>query len=50
MLGKEGASVIVHYNDPNKKSEADDTAAIVRKSGTKAIVEQATMAFRKIER
>ena len=50
MLGTEGASVVVHYNDPNKKSEADDTAAIVRKSGTKAIVEQATMAFRKIER
>src|SRR5919197_5639159 len=43
MLGKEGASVVVHYNDPNKKSEADDTAAMVRKSGAKAIVEQADL-------
>jgi len=30
MLGTEGASVVVHYNNPNKKSEADDTAAKVR--------------------
>src|SRR5919198_5727119 len=43
MLGTEGASVVVHYNDPNKKSEADDTAAMVRKSGAKAIVEQADL-------
>src|SRR5919198_2379136 len=43
MLGTEGASVVVHYNDPNKKSEADNTAALVRKSGAKAIVEQADL-------
>jgi NAD(P)-dependent dehydrogenase (short-subunit alcohol dehydrogenase family) len=43
MLGTEGASVVVHYNDPNKKSEADNTAAVVRKSGAKAIVEQADL-------
>jgi NAD(P)-dependent dehydrogenase (short-subunit alcohol dehydrogenase family) len=24
MLATEGASVVVHYNDPNKKSEADN--------------------------
>src|SRR5436309_10930918 len=28
--GTEGASVVVHYNNPNKKSEADDTAVKVR--------------------
>ena len=43
MLATEGASVVVHYNDPNKKSEADNTAAVVRKSGAKAIVEQADL-------
>jgi NAD(P)-dependent dehydrogenase (short-subunit alcohol dehydrogenase family) len=43
MLATEGASIVVHYNDPNKKSEADDTTAMVRKSGAKAIVEQADL-------
>jgi NAD(P)-dependent dehydrogenase (short-subunit alcohol dehydrogenase family) len=43
MLAAEGASVVIHYNDPNKKAEADDTAEIVRKSGAKAIVEQADL-------
>jgi NAD(P)-dependent dehydrogenase (short-subunit alcohol dehydrogenase family) len=44
MLGTEGASVVVHYNNPNKKSEADDTAVKVRdKGGAKAIVEQADL-------
>ena len=39
----DGASVVVHYNNPNKKSEADDTAAKIRESGAKAIVEQADL-------
>jgi NAD(P)-dependent dehydrogenase (short-subunit alcohol dehydrogenase family) len=43
MLGTEGASVVVHYNNPNKKSEADDTAAKVHETGAKAIVEQADL-------
>jgi NAD(P)-dependent dehydrogenase (short-subunit alcohol dehydrogenase family) len=43
MLGIEGASVVVHYNNPNKKSEADDAAAKVRDSGAKAIVKQADL-------
>src|ERR687888_1035847 len=43
MLGTEGASVVVHYNDPNKKSEADDTAAKIQENGSKAIVEQADL-------
>jgi NAD(P)-dependent dehydrogenase (short-subunit alcohol dehydrogenase family) len=43
MLAKEGASVVVHYNNPNKKSEADDTAVKVREAGSKAIVEQADL-------
>lgn len=43
MLANEGASVIVHYNSPNKKSEADDTAAKVKEAGSKALVEQADL-------
>jgi NAD(P)-dependent dehydrogenase (short-subunit alcohol dehydrogenase family) len=43
MLGSNGASVVVHYNNPNKKSEAEDTAAKVRESDSKAIVEQANL-------
>jgi NAD(P)-dependent dehydrogenase (short-subunit alcohol dehydrogenase family) len=43
MLATEGASVVVHYNDPNKKSEADDTAAKIQENGSKAIVEQADL-------
>src|SRR5919201_4190615 len=43
MLATEGASVVVHYNNPNKKSEADDTAAKIQENGSKAIVEQADL-------
>jgi NAD(P)-dependent dehydrogenase (short-subunit alcohol dehydrogenase family) len=43
MLATDRASIVVHYNNPNKKSEADDTAAKVRESGAKAIVEQADL-------
>lgn len=43
MLANEGASVVVHYNNPSKKSEADDTAAKVRVAGSKAVVEQADL-------
>lgn len=43
MLANDGASVVVHYNNPRKKSEADDTAARVREAGSKAIVEQADL-------
>jgi NAD(P)-dependent dehydrogenase (short-subunit alcohol dehydrogenase family) len=43
MLANEGASVVVHYNNPNKKSEADDTATKVREAGSKALVEQADL-------
>jgi NAD(P)-dependent dehydrogenase (short-subunit alcohol dehydrogenase family) len=43
MLATDGASVVVHYNNPNKKSEADDTASKVRERGVKAIVEQADL-------
>ena len=43
MLGTEGASVVVHYNNPNKKSEADDTASKIQENGSKAIVEQANL-------
>lgn len=43
MLANDGASVVVHYNNPDKKSEADDTAAKVGEAGAKAIVEQADL-------
>ena len=43
MLATDGASVVIHYNDPNKKSEADDTASKVHEKGAKAIVEQADL-------
>jgi NAD(P)-dependent dehydrogenase (short-subunit alcohol dehydrogenase family) len=28
MLATDGASIVVHYNNPNKKSEADDTSHV----------------------
>jgi NAD(P)-dependent dehydrogenase (short-subunit alcohol dehydrogenase family) len=43
MLGMEGASVVVHYHGDNKKSDAEDVAANIRKAGSKAIVEQADL-------
>jgi len=43
MLASEGTSVVVHYNNPNKKTEAQDTAAKVRESGVKAVVQQADL-------
>lgn len=43
MLGSKDSSLVVHYKNPNKKSEADDTAAKVRESDSKAIVEQADL-------
>jgi NAD(P)-dependent dehydrogenase (short-subunit alcohol dehydrogenase family) len=43
MLANEGASVVVHYNNPNKKSEADDAAAQVKEAGSRAVVEQADL-------
>jgi NAD(P)-dependent dehydrogenase (short-subunit alcohol dehydrogenase family) len=43
MLATDGASVVVHYNSPNKKSEADNTATKVREKGVKAIVEHADL-------
>lgn len=43
MLANEGAFVVVHYNNLNKKSEADDTTAKVREAGSKALVEQADL-------
>jgi NAD(P)-dependent dehydrogenase (short-subunit alcohol dehydrogenase family) len=43
MLATDGASVVIHYNNPAKKSEADDTASKVRETGAKAIVEQADL-------
>jgi NAD(P)-dependent dehydrogenase (short-subunit alcohol dehydrogenase family) len=44
MLASEGAStVVVHYNNPNKRTEAEDTAAKVRDLGAKTIVEQADL-------
>lgn len=39
MLGMEVASVVVHYNSANKKSDTEDVAANIRK----AIVEQADL-------
>lgn len=43
MLASEGASVVVHYNNTNKKTKAEDTAAKVRQSGAKAVVQQADL-------
>jgi 3-oxoacyl-[acyl-carrier protein] reductase len=43
MLATDGAFVVVHHNNLNKKSEADDTAAKVRYTGAKAIVEQSDL-------
>ena len=43
MLATDGASVVVHYNNPNKKSDAEDTATKIREKGGKAIVEQADL-------
>jgi hypothetical protein len=43
MLATDGAFVVVHHNNLNKKSEADDTAAKVHYTGAKAIVEQSDL-------
>jgi hypothetical protein len=38
MLASVGASVVVHYNNPNKMTDAEDTAANVQDLAAKAIV------------
>ncbi len=43
MLGKEVASVVVHYNNAKNKPAADQVAANITKEGSKAIVEQADL-------
>ncbi len=43
MFGKEGASVVVHYNSAKNKQAAEQVAANISKEDSKAIVEQADL-------
>lgn len=43
LLAQEGADVVVHYNSPNKKAEAEATAELVRGHGQQALIVQADL-------
>lgn len=43
LLAQEGADIVVHYNSAHKQTQAEETAAAVRKLGREALVVQADL-------
>lgn len=43
LLAQEGAQIVAHYNSATKKDLAEETAAIIRKHGSEALIVQADL-------